>query len=74
MTLKSNIPFPEFVNKVTMKFSKSFNGLTMEFKDEDGDMVTLRDDSDYDLAILTAQENGRGKAVGKLEIWCQDST
>ncbi|KAF8484368.1 hypothetical protein JB92DRAFT_3131556 [Gautieria morchelliformis] len=72
MALAPETTFDEFVERVTSKFSKSLNGLGLKFKDEDGTHVSLRDDSDYDLAIETARESARGKPEGKLEIWCTD--
>jgi len=39
----------------TSKFGKTIDGLGLKFKDEDGTHVSLRDDSDYDLAIETAR-------------------
>ena len=44
----------------------------MKFKDEDGGKVTLRDESDYELAIETARESAKGKPEGKLEVWADD--
>jgi len=73
MTLTPDVPFGEFMDKVTAKFGKDVNGLSMKFKDEDGGKVSLRDESDYELAIETARENAKGKPEGKLEIWCQDA-
>ncbi|KAF5388812.1 hypothetical protein D9757_005589 [Collybiopsis confluens] len=35
--------------------------------------VTLQDESDYELAIETARESSKGKAEGKLEVWCTDN-
>ncbi|KAF9476353.1 NADPH oxidase regulator NoxR [Pholiota conissans] len=72
MTLTPDTPFADFMEKVTSKFGKDINGLGLRFKDEDGGKVTLRDDSDYELAIETARESSKGKSEGKLEIWCQD--
>jgi len=72
MTLSPETPFTEFLDKVTAKFQKDINGLGLKFKDEDGGKVTLRDDSDYELAIETARESAKGKSEGKLEIWCTD--
>ncbi|CAA7261646.1 unnamed protein product [Cyclocybe aegerita] len=69
MTLSPDTPFPEFMDKVAAKFGKD---LGLKFKDEDGGKVTLRDESDFELAIETARENAKGKAEGKLEIWCSD--
>ncbi|RXW15133.1 hypothetical protein EST38_g10721 [Candolleomyces aberdarensis] len=72
MTLAPETPFDEFMDKITAKFNKSLNGLGMKFKDEDGGKVTLRDESDFELAIETARENAKGKPEGRLEIWCAD--
>ncbi|TFK75475.1 NADPH oxidase regulator NoxR [Pluteus cervinus] len=72
MALTPETPFEDFMDKVTAKFGKSINGLGLKFKDEDGGKVTLRDESDYELAIETARESAKGKPEGKLEIWCTD--
>lgn len=72
MALTPETPFDEFLERVTAKFGKSLNGLGLKFKDEDGGKVSLRDDSDYELAIETAREHAKGKPEGKLEIWCTD--
>lgn len=72
MTLTPDTSFEEFMDKVTTKFEKSITGLGLKFKDEDGGKVTLRDESDYELAIETARESSKGKPEGKLEIWCVD--
>ena len=69
MALTPETPFDEFLDKVTTKFGIALN---LKFKDEDGGKVSLRDDSDYDLAIETARESSKGKPEGKLEIWCTD--
>ncbi|KAJ7729531.1 NADPH oxidase regulator NoxR [Mycena maculata] len=73
MALTPETPFEEFMDKVTAKFGKDINGLSLKFKDEDGGKVTLRDESDYELAIETARESSKGKPEGKLEIWCMDN-
>ncbi|KAG7098493.1 hypothetical protein E1B28_000437 [Marasmius oreades] len=72
MALTPETPFEEFMDKVTTKFGRSFDGLGLKFTDEDGGKVTLADESDYELAIETARESSRGKPEGKLEIWCSD--
>jgi tetratricopeptide (TPR) repeat protein len=72
MTLTPDMPFANFMDKVTAKFGKQINGLGLKFKDEDGGKVTLRDESDYELAIETARESAKGKPEGKLELWCTD--
>ncbi|KAF9018437.1 NADPH oxidase regulator NoxR [Hymenopellis radicata] len=69
MALTPETGFDEFLDKVTLKFGKALN---LKFKDEDGGKVSLRDESDYELAIETARESSKGKPEGKLEIWCSD--
>ncbi|KAF9228339.1 hypothetical protein BS17DRAFT_692483 [Gyrodon lividus] len=71
MTLPPDTPFADFVERVTSKFGTPLDGLGLKFKDEDGTKITLRDESDYELALETARDSvGRGE--GKLEVWCMD--
>jgi len=72
MALAPEIMFEEFMDKVTAKFGKDLNGLSLQFTDEDGGKISLQDESDYELAIETARESAKGKPEGKLEIWCSD--
>jgi neutrophil cytosolic factor 2 len=72
MALTPETPYDEFVERVTSKFGKPLGGLALKFKDEDGGKVSLRDESDYELAIETARESAKGKPEGKLEVWCSD--
>lgn len=72
MALDPQVPFDDFMDKLTAKFDKAFGDLTLRFKDEDGGRVSMQDESDYELAIETARENGKGRSEGKLEIWCED--
>ncbi|KAG2129876.1 uncharacterized protein EDB93DRAFT_1181426 [Suillus bovinus] len=72
MMLTPYTSFEEFVERVTSKFGTTMDGLGLKFKDEDDVKVTLRDGSDYELAIETARANTKGRGEGKLEIWCTD--
>lgn len=72
MALLGDTTFAEFMDKVTSKFEKSMTGLGIKFKDEDGGQVSLRDESDFELALETAREAANGKSEGKMEIWCSD--
>lgn len=65
--------FQEFVNKVADKFGRSPKSFVLKFKDEEGEKVSLLDDSDFDLALETARESAKGKPEGKLEVWCIDA-
>ncbi|KAG8777700.1 hypothetical protein FRC16_004063, partial [Serendipita sp. 398] len=71
MALTPDVPFEEFVDRVHSKFSKNFGEMVMKFIDEDGMKVSLRDESDYDLAIETARDSAGGKPDGKLVIWVE---
>ncbi|KAH8096758.1 NADPH oxidase regulator NoxR [Cristinia sonorae] len=72
MAIDATMPFDEFIDRLTAKFDRSFDALGIKFKDEDGGKVTLRDESDYELAIETARESAKGKMEGRLEVWCTD--
>ena len=72
MAIDADMAFEEFANRITTKFGRSFEGMSLKFKDEDGGKVTLRDEMDYDLAIETARESAKGKPEGRLEIWLVD--
>lgn len=72
MAISPDIPYDVFVDKITTKFGRSASGMSFKFKDEDGGMVSLRDESDYDLAVETARESAKGKPEGKLDVYCSD--
>jgi len=72
MTLSPTTSWLEFGDKLSTKFNRGIGGLRLKFKDEDGGMISMRDDSDFDMAIETAREFSQGRAEGKLEIWCTD--
>lgn len=72
MAIPTTTLFHEFVERVTVKFGTSPTGLGMKFVDEDGTKISLRDESDFELAIETARESARGRSEGKIEVWCVD--
>jgi len=72
MAIDTQMPFEEFVDKLAAKFERVFDDVSLRFKDDDGGRVTMRDESDYELAIETARENAKGRSEGKLEVWCDD--
>jgi len=71
MALDPETSFPEFRKRVAEKFETIPQSITLKFRDEDGGKVSLRDESDYELAIETARESAKGKPEGKLEVWCE---
>jgi hypothetical protein len=71
MALDPAVSFAEFKQRVSAKFETSPQSIMLKFRDEDGGKVSLRDESDYELAIETARESAKGRPEGKLEIWCE---
>jgi len=71
MALDPGLAFEEFRQRVAVKFETGPKSITLKFRDEDGGKVSLRDESDYELAIETARESAKGRPEGKLEIWCE---
>lgn len=72
----SAIEFPDFVDRVRDKF-----GLRRRFKikvrDDDmpnGDMITLGDQDDLDMVLMTVKSNARRQRqeIGKMEVWVQE--
>ncbi|OCF43032.1 hypothetical protein I317_03125 [Kwoniella heveanensis CBS 569] len=43
--------------------------LKIRFKDEDGDMLSMLDEGDFEAAIDVARVLGQGRGEGRLEIW-----
>ena len=72
MAIPPMTSFTDFVERVTTKFGTSLTGLAMKFTDEEGTKISLRDESDFELAIETARESAKGRSEGKIEVWCVD--
>lgn len=75
MTITPDVTFNEFLDKLCLKFEVT--NLDVKFRDEDGGKVSLKDESDYEMAIETAKETAKGRpdgrSDGRLEIWCVDA-
>lgn len=71
MALDPTLPFAEFRQRVAAKFETTPQSIMLKFRDEDGGKVSMRDESDYELAIETARESAKGRPEGKLEVWCE---
>ena len=72
MTIVPDSTFADFMQKVCSKFEKQIGELDLKFTDEDGGKITLRDESDFEMAVVTVRELAKGKPEGKLELWCID--
>lgn len=73
MTIPPTSSYDEFVGRVTTKFGTALTGLEMKFMDEEATKISLRDESDFELAIETARESVKGRSEGKIEVWCVDA-
>lgn len=65
--------FAELVEQVRGKFG--FKGdVKLRIRDEDGDMITLGDQDDLDLAVAGCREVAAVEKVdlGKMEVWVKD--
>ena len=71
MALNPEVPYLEFMQRFAAKFETTVQSIALKFRDEDGGKVSLRDKSDYELAIETALESAKGRPEGKLELWCE---
>ena len=56
MVLNPEVPYLEFMQRVAAKFETTVQSIALKFCDEDDGKVSLRDESDYELAIETARE------------------
>lgn len=68
MSLASTATFNDVLNSLRIKFPPSDIGdnCTLLFKDEDGDMLSMVDEGDWEAGIDVARVLG-----GKLEIWVE---
>jgi hypothetical protein len=66
--IKPNLDFAEFAEQIRDKFGFRKN-FKIKIKD-DGDMITMADQDDLDLALQTARSNARreGNEMGKMEV------
>lgn len=65
--------YPELLEKVKAKFSIKCD-IRLRIKDEDGDMVTVGDQDDLDLAVMACKDSAEIERVemGKMEIWVKE--
>lgn len=68
MSITPEIPDEEFMSRVRDKFSRQ--QISLKYKDEDGSMISIVDESDWDSAIDAAREHAKGRPESKLQIWC----
>jgi len=65
------VEFKDFVDQIRIKF-----GIRQNFKikiKDDGDMITMADQDDLDMAIMQSKSDARKERneMGKMEVWIQ---
>ncbi len=71
MMLTPDIQFPDFVERVREKFSLSRDGgWKVKVRDE-GDLITVGDRDDWEMAVgaVKREARGEGAEMGKMECW-----
>ncbi|KAK4693526.1 hypothetical protein P7C71_g3893, partial [Lecanoromycetidae sp. Uapishka_2] len=63
------VPFDEFVERVREKFGLK-GGFKCKIRD-DGDLITMGDKDDWDMAVGAVRKEAKGEGVemGKMEVW-----
>lgn len=71
MALTPQTSFDDFARMVVSKFGQEWEDVSLQFRDEDGGRISLKDEMDWDMAIEVARGSGDplGKPEGKLEMW-----
>jgi hypothetical protein len=65
--------YTELLEQVKTKFSIK-SDVRLRIKDEDGDMVTVGDQDDLDLALMVCKDSAESQRaeMGKMEIWLKE--
>jgi len=70
-SIDADTSFDIFFAKLQAKFGLS--EMKLKYKDEDGSLVTIVDETDWDSAVDAAREHcPTGRQDGKLEIWVSE--
>ncbi|MCJ1403913.1 hypothetical protein MMC11_007136 [Xylographa trunciseda] len=72
LMVSTGIIFEEFVARVREKLALR-GAFKVRIRDE-GDLITMGDRDDWEMAVMGARREARGKGeeMGKLEVWVQD--
>ncbi|KAK4687459.1 hypothetical protein P7C73_g2653, partial [Tremellales sp. Uapishka_1] len=69
MSVSPEHTYDHFIAALRAKFPEMSATMNVRFKDEDGDMLSMQDEGDYEAAVDVARVLAKGRAEGKLEIW-----
>jgi len=72
MSLTPESTYQDLISQLELKFPElnhEKSKIDVRFKDEDGDMLSMQDEGDFEAAIDVARVLSGGRQEGKLEIW-----
>jgi len=69
MSIFPDESFVEFCASLRSKFPSLLADINVRFKDEDGDVLSMQDEGDFEAAVDVARVMAKGRAEGRLEIW-----
>ncbi|WVQ79645.1 hypothetical protein IAT38_001745 [Cryptococcus sp. DSM 104549] len=69
MSVVPDQTYDDFAAALRVKFPEIGGTMAVRFKDEDGDMLSMQDEGDFEAAVDVARVLAKGRAEGRLEIW-----
>ncbi|THW12388.1 hypothetical protein D6D23_10158 [Aureobasidium pullulans] len=73
--IQPDVNYDTFVEQISKKFGYAAkDSFKLKMKDEEGDMVTMGDEDDLEMLVMTAKEQAakEGAEMGKMEVWVQE--
>lgn len=73
--IQPDVNYDTFVEQIRKKFGYAAkDSFKLKMKDEEGDMVTMGDEDDLEMLVMTAKEQAAkdGAEMGKMEVWVQE--
>ncbi|KAK1820190.1 hypothetical protein LTR12_005341 [Friedmanniomyces endolithicus] len=68
------VTFAELTELIRLKFGLGVSGFRLKIKDEEGDLVTLTDQEDLEMAVGICRVSAAKERaeMGKMEVWMQE--
>ncbi|KAK0960763.1 hypothetical protein LTR91_019582 [Friedmanniomyces endolithicus] len=68
------VTFAELTELIRLKFGLGVSGFRLKIKDEEGDLVTLSDQEDLEMAVGICRVSAAKEwaEMGKMEVWMQE--
>ncbi|KAK1824667.1 hypothetical protein LTR12_000992 [Friedmanniomyces endolithicus] len=69
-----SVTFTELTELIRLKFGLNLSGFRLKIKDEEGDLVTLSDQEDLEMAVGICRVSAAKERaeMGKTEVWMQE--